>query len=164
MAGWTGVGTKKSATLDRQASNSETCQVLAAIDTNILVSGLRSRLGASNELLTRMALRHFRPVVSTALCLEYADVLHRPGLLPSYTSQQIDAFLDSFCSLAREVPIYFRWRPYLPDPKDDLVFECALASGASHIITHNLRDFVGAERFGVSVVTPKDFMNILPLP
>jgi predicted nucleic acid-binding protein len=83
-------------------------------------------------------------------------------MLPSYTAQQIDIFLDSFCSLAKEAPIYFRWRPFLPDPKDDLVFECALASGASHIVTHNLKDFSGVEQLGVSAVTPKDFLHILP--
>jgi len=138
--------------------------VLVVIDTNILVSGLRSQLGASHLLLTRLALGHFRPVISTALCLEYADVLHRPGLLPSYSPQQIDVFLDAFCSLAREAYIYFRWRPFLPDPKDDLIFECALAAGASHLITYNLADFAEAGRFGVSVVTPKDFMAILPPP
>ena len=136
--------------------------VLAVIDTNILVSGLRSQLGASNQLLTRLAQRHFRSAISTALCLEYADVLHRPGLLPSYSPQQIDTFLDSFCAVAREAPIYFRWRPFLPDPKDDLVLECALASGASHIITYNLKDFADVDALGVSVVTPKDFMRILP--
>jgi predicted nucleic acid-binding protein len=72
------------------------------------------------------------------------------------------AFLDAFCSLAKEASIYFRWRPFLSDPMDDLVFECALASGATHIITHNVRDFTGVEHLGVSVVTPQDFMRILP--
>ena len=136
--------------------------MLVVIDTNVLVSGLRSQLGASNQLLTRLALGHFRPAISTALCLEYSDVLHRPGLLPAYSPQEIDTFLDSFCSLAKEASIYFRWRPFLPDPKDDLVFECALASGASHIITHNLADFAEPGALGVSAVTPKDFMRILP--
>ena len=137
--------------------------MLAVIDTNVLVSGLRSQLGASNLLLSRLAWGHFRPAISTALCLEYVDVLHRPGLLPTYTTEQIDLFLDSFCSLAKEAPIYFRWRPFLPDPKDDLVFECALASGASHVVTHNLNDFAGVETLGVFAVTPKDFMRMLPL-
>lgn len=137
--------------------------MLAVIDTNILVSGLRSQLGASNKLLTRLALRHFRPAISTALCLEYSDVLHRTDLLPSLSPQEIDTFLDSFCSLAKEAPIYFRWRPFLRDPKDDFVFECALASGASHIITHNLNDFCGVEALGVSVVTPRDFLRMLPV-
>lgn len=137
-------------------------RVLAVIDTNVLVSALLSQFGASNKLLTRIALGHARPVISTALCLEYADVLHRPDLLPAYSPRQIDVFIDSFCALAQETFIYFRWRPFLPDAKDDLVFDCALASGATHIVTHNVKDFVGVERFGVSAVTPKEFIAILP--
>jgi predicted nucleic acid-binding protein len=152
------------ALLDHRALRRQSSGVLAVIDTNILVSGLRSSLGASNLLLTRLALGHFRSAISTALCLEYSDVLLRPGLLPGYSPGQLDMFLDSFCSLAKEAPIYFKWRPFLSDPKDDLVFECALASGASHIITHNLGDFAGVGSLGVSAVTPMDFMRILPPP
>lgn len=102
--------------------------------------------------------------VSTALCLEYDDVLKRQGMAPSHTPQQIDVFLNSVCSVAEEAFIYFRWRPFLPDPKDDLVFECALASGATHIITHNVTDFRGADALGISVVTPNQFLSILPPP
>ncbi|WP_395745157.1 putative toxin-antitoxin system toxin component, PIN family [Prosthecobacter sp.] len=138
--------------------------MLVVIDTNVLVSGLRSVLGASNALLQRAALGDFRVTVSTALCLEYDDVLNRPGLLPGYTPQTIAAFLDSYCAVAREAFIYFRWRPFLTDPGDDLVFECALAAGATHIITHNVADFRAAEPFGISIVTPAQFVSILPPP
>jgi len=135
--------------------------VLVVLDTNVLVAGLRSSLGASNAILRRQALGEFRAAVSTSLCLEYDDVLNRPGLLPSYNAAQITLFLDSFCAVADEAFIYYRWRPFLPDPKDDLVFECALASGATHIVTHNERDFRGAEAFGISIVTPAQFLTIL---
>jgi putative PIN family toxin of toxin-antitoxin system len=134
------------------------------LDTNILVSGLRSALGASNAVLQRLALSDFEAAISTALCLEYADVLNRPGLLPTYTPLQIETFLDSICAVARETFIYFRWRPFLPDPKDDLVLECAVASGATHIITHNVRDFAVAAELGISVMTPGQFLAILPRP
>ena len=138
--------------------------MIVVLDTNVLVAALRSRHGASNALLQRMALGQFRPAVSTALCLEYDDVLHRPGKVPAYTAQQITEFIDSVLSVAREAYIYFRWRPFLRDPNDDLVFECALASGATHIVTFNGNHFEGVSAFGIAVVTPGDFLHILPTP
>ena len=136
--------------------------MLAVLDTNILVAALRSRHGASAAVLQRMLRRQFRPVVSTALALEYEDVLNRPGLISAYTSEEITTFLDSLLSLAREASIYFRWRPFLPDPGDDLVFECALAGGATPLITFNHADFIRVSPFGISVVTPAQFLRLLP--
>jgi predicted nucleic acid-binding protein len=138
--------------------------VLVVLDTNVLVSGLRSALGASNAVLVRLAHGDFRIAVSTALGLEYEDVLNRPDLLSTYSPFQIAAFLDSICAVAEESYIYFKWRPFLPDPKDDLVFECALAAGATHIVTHNGKDFQGSEALGISVVTPGQFLAILGQP
>ena len=136
--------------------------MLVVLDSNILVSGLRSSLGASNLILERAALGHFEVAVSTALLLEYDDVLMRPGLVPGYDARTIQKFLDSFCAIAREAPIYFRWRPFLRDPGDDLVLECALAAGATHIVTHDVRDIAGVSQLGVSVMTAADFLHILP--
>lgn len=136
--------------------------MLAVLDTNVLVAGMRSALGASSAVLRLLALQKYRVAVSTALCLEYDDVLHRPGLISNYTSQQIDTFIDSICSLADEAYIYFKWRPYLLDPKDDLVLECALAAGATHIVTHNVYDFAGADSLGISIVTPGQFLRMFP--
>ena len=135
--------------------------MLVVLDTNVLVSGLRSALGASNAVLRRLAQGDYRIAVSTALCLEYEDVLSRSGLLDTYSPFQIAVFLDSICSVAEESYIYFRWRPFLPDPKDDLLFECALAAGATHIVTHNEKDFRGAEALGISIVTPSQLLTTL---
>jgi len=73
----------------------------------------------------------------------------------------VDAFIDSVCAVCRESFVYFNWRPFLPDPKDDLVLECALAAGATHLVTYNLRDFPDLGVFGLSVVTPGEFIAIL---
>jgi hypothetical protein len=59
--------------------------------------------------------------------------------------------------------IHFLWRPFLPDPADDMVLELAVAARATHIITFNLWDFAEAERvFGIKPVTPGDFLASLP--
>jgi predicted nucleic acid-binding protein len=111
-----------------------------------------------------MAHGDFRVTLSTALCLEYEDVLNRPEILSPSSRLQVREFLDSFCVLAEESYIYFKWRPFLRDAKDDLIFECALAAGATHIVTYNRSDFIGVETFGISVVTPAQLLAILKKP
>ena len=36
--------------------------------------------------------------------------------------------------------------------------EAAVEGGCDGIVTYNQRDFAGAERFGVRVITPKEFL------
>ena len=49
--------------------------------------------------------------------------------------------------------------PLLPDPKDDMLLELAVAARCQSIITYNVRDFVGAEKFGISVLEPGPFLS-----
>ncbi len=84
------------------------------------------------------------------------------GCFPPYSPQQIDIFLDSFCSLAKEASIYFRWRPFLPDPKDDMVLEATVAASADYLVTFNTSDFDGASSLGVRVITPPQFLALIP--
>ena len=58
-------------------------------------------------------------------------------------------------------PIYFRLKPFLPDPDDDLVLELAVAAGCESIVTHNCKDFRGCEHFGLIVLTPAEFLRHL---
>ncbi len=80
------------------------------------------------------------------------------------TAQGVGDFLDYFLSECVECRIHFLWRPHLPDPKDDLVLELALAGGASFIVTHNMHDFPGVGALGIRAVTPDDFLTILSAP
>ena len=136
-------------------------EMKCVIDTNVLVSALRSRRGASFRLVQKLGSPQFQPIISPPLCLEYEDVFRRPGVLPDYTSEDIDDFLDYFLSESIECRIHFLWRPHLPDHKDDLVLELALAGGAAFIVTHNVQDFQGVEALGIRAVTPDDFLSIV---
>jgi predicted nucleic acid-binding protein len=69
--------------------------------------------------------------------------------------------LDYLCTVATRQEIFFLWRPYLRDPKDEMVLEAAVAGGCSALITYNTRDFMGAERFNLSIYTPKEFLEII---
>jgi predicted nucleic acid-binding protein len=128
------------------------------IDTNVMVAGLRSRGGASFRLLQAVGTGIFGINVSVPLVLEYEDVLLRPATAIPLPAPAIEAVIDYHCATARHHEIFFLWRPFLPDPSDDMVLELAVAARCSRIITFNKRDFRGAEQFGVGVRTPAEFL------
>jgi predicted nucleic acid-binding protein len=57
--------------------------------------------------------------------------------------------------------IFYLWRPALPDPDDDLLLELAVAAGCQYIVTHNVADFRGTERWGVAAVSPSQFLKLI---
>ena len=74
----------------------------------------------------------------------------------------VDAIIRRIAQVAHKQEIYYLWRPLLPDPKDDMVLEVAIASGATHLVTFNRKDFRLAARFGITVLLPSDFIRLLP--
>ena len=101
----------------------------------------------------------FEIVVSVPLVLEYEDaMLRRRGAL---STQQIGDVLDYICAIARRQQIFYLWRPLLRDPKDDMVAEVALAAGAEAVVTHNRRDFLGLEKFGILTYSPQEFLGVI---
>ena len=131
------------------------------LDTNVLLTALKSSRGTSYRLLAMLEENHFQLHVSTPLIAEYEAVLKRGHL--TLTEQQIDDVIDFICAQAIHHKIFYLWRPTLKDPDDDFVLELAVNAGAS-IITWNLADFKRANRFAVNVLTPREFLNQLENP
>ena len=131
------------------------------IDTNVLLSAVRSQFGASFRLLSLIEDSRFEINLSVALALEYEDVLKRPALNPNLTIQEADDILDFLCQNANLCEIFYLWRPTLRDPKDDFVLELAVESNCDYIVTFNTKDFAGSEKFGIKAIRPKDFLQII---
>ena len=135
------------------------------LDTNILVSGLRSRRGSAFQILSLVGTGKFDIHLSVPLVLEYQEVLQRQSSNLYITSEDIENLIAFYCSIATRHQIYFLWRPYLPDPKDDMVLELAVKAKCDSVVTYNLRDFVGIEKFGLKVLSPVEFLitiGVLP--
>jgi len=131
------------------------------IDTNVLVAGLRSRRGASFRLLELVGTGRFEINLSVPLLFEYEDVLHRGVPKLPISSPAIDAVLNFHSAVARQHQIFFLWRPFLRDPKDDLVLELAVKARCDYIVTYNKRDFVGVDQFNLRVVDPDEFLLLI---
>ncbi len=132
------------------------------LDTNVLVAALRSRRGASFALLELVGTGAFDVVLSVPLVLEYEDAALRGRL--ALSAKDIAAVIDYLCAVAIHQPIYFLWRPFVADPKDDMVAEVAFGSSADFLVTHNLRDFRRMPELGVAVITPAVFLRKIRHP
>ncbi len=132
---------------------------LAVLDTNVLVAGLCSRSGASHRLLELMGTGRFEIAISVPLVLEYEDTLLRQAETIGLEATDVTTVIDYVCSIGRRQDIYFLWRPLLRDPKDELVLELAVAANCDGIITFNTRAFAGADRFGLWLMTPRQFLT-----
>jgi len=135
--------------------------VFAVIDTCVLVSALRSNLGASFAILQAVRRGNIRIALTVALAIEYESVVLRPGLVPALAAEEIQIVLDALCSLAHPQKIFYTWRPFLPDPGDDLVLELAVAAGCTFIVTHNLTDFKGSDSLGIRAISPAQALNLI---
>jgi putative PIN family toxin of toxin-antitoxin system len=129
------------------------------IDTNVLISALRSKHGASHKLLMLAGGVKFRTALSVPLVLEYEEVAGRLAGETELTLSDIGDIIDYLCKTADHTKIFYLWRPILKDPADDMVLELAVSAVCDVIVTYNKKDFGVAERFGIRVMTAKEFLQ-----
>lgn len=131
------------------------------VDTNVLVSALRSKNGYSFKLLSIIDDERFKIFISVPLILEYEDAIKRQKTKIKLKKSEIDDVLDYICLIAEQRNIFFLWRPYLKDPGDDMLLELAVESECDYIITFNIKDFGGIEKFGIKAISPKEFLLMI---
>ena len=132
------------------------------LDTNVLVAAARSRQGASFALVSSISAPTFQPCLSVGLYAEWQDVLTRPeNLPPCRLLEDALGFVRCLASQSHLQEIQFLWRPFLADADDDIVLELAFAAGCHHISTHNVRHYRGSEQFGVTALSPREFLDLI---
>lgn len=131
------------------------------IDTNVIVAGLRSRRGSAFQLLALIDTGQFDIHLSVPLVLEYTEVLLRELSNLYLSREEVDDLIDFYCTVGVQHEIFFLWRPFLRDPKDEMVLELAVKANCESIITYNTRDFAGVEQFGLNLLEPSEFLRLI---
>jgi predicted nucleic acid-binding protein len=132
------------------------------IDTDVVVAAMRSPHGGSAKVLRRIDDGKATMLLSVALALEYEAtcMLAEHRLAAGLSQRETEIFIDGLIAIAEPVHSYFRWRPQLHDPGDELVLEAAVNGYASAIVTFNERDLRDAKlRFGIEVIRPGEALR-----
>lgn len=134
---------------------------LIVIDTNVILSALKSRNGKSFELISKIGNGLFDFAISVPLILEYETVLKNHLDRNIFTDTDIEDFVDYICTVGIKTKIFYLWRPFLKDPFDDHVLELAVNANAQTIVTFNKKDFLEAKSLGIKIQTPKEFLETI---
>ncbi|MPZ59234.1 MAG: putative toxin-antitoxin system toxin component, PIN family [Rhizobiales bacterium] len=132
------------------------------LDTNVVVSAMRSPMGASAELLKSARRGEIVLLANVALALEYEAIclLAEHRLAAGLDLDEVGTFVDAVIAMAQPVETHFLWRPHLRDPADELVLEAAVNGHADAIVTFNHRDFGAVpSRFGLELLLPVDVLR-----
>lgn len=129
------------------------------VDTNVFYAAIYSPSGASFQLLNLIGQDFFEIHVSVPLILEYESTAKKQLTNLPITAQDIDLLIDYICSVAKAHEIYYLWRPFLSNPKDEMVLELAVNARCDAIVTFNKRDFRGCDKFGVRLLTPVELLR-----
>jgi len=132
------------------------------LDTDVVVAAMRSPRGASAELLRRIDAGKAVMLLSVALALEYEGTctLAEHRLASGLSASEVGQYLDGLIALAEPVRAFFRWRPQLRDPGDELVLEAAVNGQADAIVTFNESHLREARTsFGIKVIRPAEALR-----
>ena len=132
------------------------------LDTNVIVTAMRSPKGASVALLMAARRERITILANVALALEYEATCRRAehGVAAGLRPSQLNIFVDAVIAMVEPVEAHFLWRPQLRDPADEMVLEAAVNGRASAIVTFNSEDFGGIPlQFGVEVLSPVDVLR-----
>ena len=132
------------------------------LDTSVLVAAARSGNGASFKIVSMLPSPEIEIALTVAVYTEWQAVMTRPeNLPPGAAADDALAFLRYLASIAHLQDVHFLWRPFSRDPDDDMIVECAVASGCEYIVTHNVKDFRRVEELKVQAITPAELLNLL---
>jgi predicted nucleic acid-binding protein len=86
------------------------------LDTNVVISALRSRRGASFAIIRRIG-QAWAPLISVPLILEYEAVGKRQAKLLKIPEETVEAIIRAFCFFGREIDISLQLAAIPPGPE-----------------------------------------------
>ena len=129
------------------------------IDTNVLLAAL-PKVSRFRTIIDALVSGRIQMVVSTAILLEYQEVLSRKT--NAVIANNFLEFLTKLSSVIR-VDTPFTWGIIEIDLDDDKFVDAGLMAGADYVITYDSHFNIVKERPfpSLGVITPDEFLGLL---
>ena len=127
-------------------------------DTNVFVSALISKRGNPALLLDRVK-KSYTLFISKDILSELKDVISRDKF--GYTDEEINTFVEAIISFSDIVNPEIVIEAIKADPDDNKILECAVAAGASYIVSGDNHLLELKEYGKIKIITPKAALDLL---
>jgi len=128
------------------------------LDTNVLVSGMLSPFGICGEIVRMLTGDELTLCIDSRIIFEYQEVLYRPKFdLDTNNIEIIIEYIENKAENYPTTPLSVS----LPDPDDNPFMEVAISAKVDCLITGNLRHFPKNNRFGIAVLSPREFVDFI---
>jgi putative PIN family toxin of toxin-antitoxin system len=132
-------------------------QILAVIDTNVIVSALLNHDGESNPLivLTNVITGRITPLYNEDIISEYRDVLSRDKF--PFKQEDIEYTINLFVKKGILIDSTAPIKETFPDLDDVVFYEVAMSMEGAYLVTGNTKHFPTDP----IVVTPAEMVELL---
>ena len=125
-------------------------------DTNVVISAIFWP-GESRQCLALWAKRRFHLALTVHIFEEYVEVARRLSVkMPTVNPEPWLQWIERKAQVYEAAPV---GKQRSRDADDDLFLACALASGASTIISKDADLLVLEKPFGIEILTPRQFVT-----
>ena len=139
--------------------------MIVVLDTNVVISALLSPKGPPAEIINRWEAEELDVVTSSPLIGELKRVLTYPRVRKylKLSEEEIDTLLKRLSAAAVVVDPQPTLKVVETDPTDNRVLECAIAGGASYIVTGDTHLLELKEYRQIVILEPAAFLTVLKL-
>ncbi len=127
-------------------------------DTNVLVSALISTMGNPALLLDRAG-KSYMLFISKDILTELEDVISRDKF--GFTEEEVNTIIEAIISFSEVINPGIKLDVIESDPDDNKILECAVACGASYIVSGD-RHLLELKKYGkIKIITPKTALDLI---
>ncbi len=133
------------------------------LDTNVLVSGTFWS-GQSSHIIKLVEQGKLVLIVSKAILREYDEIIHSEEIRQKvkHHTERAQAALK-LAQFGTFVEPKERIRAVKDDPDDDKFLEASIAGNAKYLISKDKNHLLPLKEFrGVKIITPEEFLDLLP--
>jgi len=138
-------------------------ELKAVIDTNVIVGAVIGKSATLRTIYNGFIDNLFTPVLCPLLQEEIGNVIRKPAIKKYFRAAEIKKFRE-LINIDTIVVTPSRKISLCRDPKDNILLETAVEANADFIVTGDKDLLVLKFLFGIPIITPRRFSEILKKP